>query len=139
MSETTAQSDPSAVARFRGNLEQTHLLLKLTYGLVPIVAGLDKFTNLLASWSEFLPAAIAGVLPVEPMVFMYVVGVVEIVAGVLVLTRYTEYAAYVVAGWLVAVALTQVGGGNYTIAVRDVVMAVGAVALAQLDVTHGAS
>lgn len=106
--------------------------MKYTYGLVPIVAGLDKFTNLLTTWTELLPEAVAGALPVAPAVFMYVVGVVEVVAGVVVLTRYTEYGAYLVAAWLLGIAAVLVVGGNFDVAVRDVVMAVGAVALAQL-------
>lgn len=137
MSETTAQAESTTVAGYRGNVDATRRLLKVVYGLVPIVAGADKFTNLLTTWTELLPAAIAGALPVEPTVIMYVVGVVEIVAGVVVLSRYTEEGAYLVAAWLAAVAVTQVVGGNYDVAVRDLVMAVGAVALAQLEAAGG--
>ena len=117
---------------FRGDLDRTRLLLRLVYGLVPIVAGVDKFTNVLATWTDYVPAAVAGALPVEVQVFMYLVGLVEIVAGLVVLSRYTEYGAYLVAGWLTAVAVVLVVGGNFDVAVRDLVMAVGAVALAQL-------
>ena len=117
---------------FRGDLDQTRLLLRVVYGLVPIVAGVDKFTNVLTTWTDYVPAAVAGVLPMEAQVFMYLVGLVEIVAGLVVLSRYTEYGAYLVAGWLTAVAVVLVVGGNFDVAVRDLVMAVGAVALAQL-------
>ena len=117
---------------FRGDLDQTRLLLRVVYGLVPIVAGVDKFTNVLAIWTDYVPAAVAGALPMEAQVFMYLVGLVEIVAGFVVLSRYTEYGAYLVAGWLTAVAVVLVVGGNFDVAVRDLVMAVGAVALAQL-------
>ncbi|HKJ58457.1 MAG TPA: DoxX family protein [Halobacteriales archaeon] len=117
---------------FRGDLHQTRLLLRVVYGLVPIVAGVDKFANVLATWTDYVPAAVAGVLPMEAQVFMYLVGLVEIVAGLVVLSRYTEYGAYLVAGWLTAVAVVLVVGGNFDVAVRDLVMAVGAVALAQL-------
>jgi len=117
---------------FRGDLDQTRLLLRVVYGLVPIVAGVDKFTNVLATWTDYVPAAVAGALPMEAQVFMYLVGLVEIVAGLVVLSRYTEYGAYLVAGWLTAVAVVLVVGGNFDVAVRDLVMAVGAVALAQL-------
>ena len=117
---------------FRGDLDRTRLLLRLVYGLVPIVAGVDKFTNVLATWTDYVPATVAGALPMEAQVFMYLVGLVEIVAGLVVLSRYTEYGAYLVAGWLTAVAAVLVVGGNFDVAVRDLVMAVGAVALAQL-------
>lgn len=139
MSESTTQAQSATRIEFRGNLERTRLLLRVVYGLVPIVAGLDKFTNLLTIWAEYLPAAIVGVLPVEAQLFMYVVGVVEVVAGLVVLSRYTEHGAYLVAGWLAAIAVTQVIGGNYDIAVRDLVMAVGAIALAQLDAASKSS
>lgn len=132
MPEATTRTDAAHETGFRGNLAQTRRLLKVVYGAVPIVAGLDKFANVLVTWTDYLPAAFGGVLPLDPVSFMYVVGVIEIVAGVIVLTRYTERGAYLVAVWLVAIAGTQVVAGNYDIAVRDLVMSVGAVALAQL-------
>ena len=66
-------------------LTDIQLFGKLTYGIVPIVAGADKFTNLLTSWSEYLNPALAGMLPFNTATFMMIVGVVEILAGVLVL------------------------------------------------------
>lgn len=131
MAETSTQHEPRTGFNFRGNMEQTQLLLRLVYGLFPIVAGVDKFTNVLADWSEFLPAVIAKIVPLTPDAFMYIVGVVEIVAGIIVLWR-TEYGAYLVAAWLTAIAVTQIIGGNYDIAVRDLWIAIGAIALAQL-------
>ena len=29
-------------------------LLKFTYGIIPIVAGADKFTNLLTNWAQYI-------------------------------------------------------------------------------------
>lgn len=139
MSDSSTQARTTTRTAFRGNLDQTRLLLRIVYGLVPIVAGADKFTNLLTTWTEYLPAAFVGVLPVEAQVFMYLVGAIEVVAGLVVLSRYTEYGAYLVAGWLTTIAITQVVAGNYDIAVRDLVMAVGAVALAQLVAAKDAS
>lgn len=138
MAETTTAEELPTTTGVRGDLETTYTLLKVVYGLVPIVAGLDKFTNLLVTWTDYLPTVVVDVLPVEPALFMYVVGVVEIVAGIVVLSRYTEYGAYLVAAWLVGVAATLLVSGYYDVAVRDVVMAVGAVALAQLAAArHG--
>jgi len=133
MAETQTHTGESAVSRYRGDLVVTRQLLVAVYGLVPIVAGLDKFANVLADWPSYLPGAIASALPVEPQVFMYAVGAIEIVAGLAVLVGFVEYGAYLVAAWLVAIAGTQVLAGNYDVAVRDVVMAAGAVALAQLE------
>jgi len=108
-------------------------ILKITYGLVPIVAGLDKFTNLLTDWKKYLPASFTGVLPVSPATFMMIVGIIEIVAGLLVLLR-PLIGAYIVMAWLIAIALTLIIGGHYyDVAVRDLVMAVSAYVLAQLS------
>ena len=64
--------------------------LRLSYGLVPIIAGLDKFTNLLVDWKQYLNPVAERVLPFSGSTFMRLVGVVEIVAGVLVLTKLTR-------------------------------------------------
>jgi uncharacterized membrane protein YphA (DoxX/SURF4 family) len=135
MSETQTQTDAKYGSGFTGDLTMTRKLLKLVYGLVPIIAGADKFTNLIANWTDYMPAVLGSVTPLDPTMFMYIVGIVEIVAGVIVLTRYTRYGAALVAAWLVAVAGSQLLIGNYDIAVRDLVMAVGAIALIQLSVS----
>jgi uncharacterized membrane protein YphA (DoxX/SURF4 family) len=110
-------------------LSRVQLILKLTFGLVPIVAGLDKFTNLLTDWSKYLNV---DIIPFDPSVFMMIVGVIEIAAGILVLIK-TELGAYVVAAWLVCIALTLILSMNYLdVAVRDIVMAIGAYSLARL-------
>jgi uncharacterized membrane protein YphA (DoxX/SURF4 family) len=107
--------------------------LRLTYGLVPIVAGFDKFTNLLTDWTQYLSPVATQVLPVSAATFMHVVGVIEIIAGLLVLSRWTRVGAYVVSAWLVAIAANLVTTGQYLdVAVRDLVMAVGAFTLARL-------
>jgi uncharacterized membrane protein YphA (DoxX/SURF4 family) len=112
--------------------ESVFQTLRWTYGVVPVVAGLDKFTNLLVDWEKYLAAPIAGLLPFEPAVWMGIVGVIEVVAGVAVLTRWTRHAATVVALWLVGIAVNLLVAGYYDIAVRDLVMAVGAWSLARL-------
>lgn len=113
-------------------LDTPFTMLKLTYGLVPIVAGLDKFTNLLTDWKQYLSPVAAHALPVSPATFMMIVGVIEIVAGLLVLGR-TRLGAYIVGAWLVGIALNLITTGHYLdVAVRDLVMSVGAFALAKL-------
>lgn len=114
-----------------------YTLLKFTYGLVPIVAGLDKFTNLLTDWDKYLNPSIAQMLPFSPHTFMMIVGVIEIVAGLIVLAR-PAIGAYIVMAWLVCIALTLITGKGYLdVAVRDLVMAIGAYSLAQLARTEG--
>ncbi|WP_109299918.1 hypothetical protein [Aquimarina sp. AU474] len=107
-------------------------LLKYTYGVVPIVAGLDKFTNILTDWSMYVSTNFANMVPIETETFMMVVGVIEIIAGLLVLSR-PKVGGYVVMGWLSAIALVLIFSGHYIdVAVRDIVMAIGAFVLVKL-------
>lgn len=114
------------------NLESLYRPLWLTYGLVPLLAGLDKFFNLLTDWPKYLSPWMANLLPVSAETFMYAVGVIEIVVGLLVLTRWTRLGAWIAAAWLVLIALNLVTMGLFDIAVRDLAMAVGAYTLARL-------
>lgn len=107
-------------------------VMRWTYGLVPIVAGADKFTNLLTDWQKYLSPTARRTLPVAPSTFMRAVGVIEIAAGALVLNRKTApVGAYVVGGWLGAIALNLIANRDFDIAVRDVVMGIGAITLAR--------
>ena len=107
-------------------------ILKLTYGLVPIIAGLDKFTNMLTSWVQYLHPGIAALLPFSGHTFMIIVGVIEIAAGLIVLFR-PSVGSYIVMAWLALIALSLVASGKFLdVAVRDLVMAVGAFSLAQV-------
>lgn len=114
------------------NVQLVKNILKYTFGLVPIVAGLDKFTNILTDWTQYLSDGLADMLPFEPSVFMMIIGVIEIVAGILVFTK-TKFGAYLVSVWLVLIALTLLFSGTYLdVAVRDIVMAIAAFSLAKL-------
>lgn len=117
---------------YRQETRHLQTLLKLTYGIVPIVAGADKFTNILTDWGAYLAPGLAGMLPFAPATFLMIVGVIEIVAGILVLAR-PAIGAYVVAAWLVCIALTLLFSWRFVdVAVRDLVMAIGAYVLARL-------
>ena len=108
-------------------------ILRFTFGLVPIVAGLDKFTDLLTNWDMYLHPGIASMLPFSVHTFMQIVGVIEIIAGVLVLIK-PAIGAYVVMAWLIAIALTLLASGKYLdVAVRDLVMSISALSLARLS------
>jgi uncharacterized membrane protein YphA (DoxX/SURF4 family) len=107
-----------------------HTILKYTYGLVPIVAGLDKFTNILVDWKHYLSPIVSNLIPATT--FMYAVGVIEIIAGIIVLS-YTRIGAYIVSAWLIGITINLLTTGQYfDIAVRDTVMAIGAFCLAKL-------
>ncbi|HEY6901593.1 MAG TPA: hypothetical protein VI233_13155 [Puia sp.] len=117
-------------------VKQLQTTLKLTFGLVPVVAGLDKFTNLLTNWVDYL-GSLKGAVPMDPLIFMKIVGVIEIVAGILVLVR-PLIGAYVVMAWLACIALELLIGTHfYDVAVRDLVMAISAYTLAQLTRISG--
>jgi hypothetical protein len=120
-------------------LEALYRPLWLTYGLVPLLAGIDKFFDLLTDWAGYLSPAIAGLLPVSPQTFMSLVGVIEILAGLMVLTRWPRTGAWVVAAWLVLIAGNLILLGLYDIAVRDLAMAVGAYSLVQLAAAREAA
>jgi hypothetical protein len=110
----------------------TFNLLKLTFGIVPIVAGLDKFTNLLTHWDAYISPAVVDMLPVSASAFMMIIGVVEIAAGVIVLMR-PAIGGLIVAAWLTVVAISLIAGLHHLdVAVRDLVMAVGAFSFAKI-------
>lgn len=119
-------------------LESVWWTLRMSFGLVPLLAGLDKFFNLLTHWPKYVAPVFAHALPATPQQFMYVVGVIEIVAGLgMLLSPWTKLFSYVVAAWLIAIAVNLIAGGFYDIAVRDLVMAASAISLGRLtDVVH---
>lgn len=123
---TTATSTSRATSPVSDRLTTVRNLLKYTYGLVPIVAGLDKFTHLLTDWSKYLAPLVTDILPFQPDTFMYIVGVIEVLAGILVLIK-PKPGSLIVSLWLVGIAINLLLAGQYyDIAVRDVVMAIGA-------------
>lgn len=115
------------------NIKPLQTLLKFTYGLVPIVAGADKFTNLLTNWANYLAPWMKSMLPFSEHAFMMIVGVIEMVAGIIVLAK-PQIGAWIVSAWLLLIALVLISGGTYLdVAVRDIVMAIGAYVLAKLS------
>jgi len=110
-------------------IDAVYVPLKITYGLVPLLAGLDKFTNLLTTWDAYLAPAIRQILPMEPSTFMRAVGAVEIVVGLAILTKLTRLGAYDAMAWLVAISINLILAGYLDVAVRDLTMAVGAYSL----------
>jgi uncharacterized membrane protein YphA (DoxX/SURF4 family) len=115
------------------NVQIVKTVLKYTFGLVPIIAGLDKFTNILTDWSQYVSTGMADMLPFEASTFMMIVGIIEIVAGLLVFIK-PKIGALVVMAWLIGIALTLILSWNFVdVAVRDLVMAIGAFSLFKLS------
>jgi uncharacterized membrane protein YphA (DoxX/SURF4 family) len=119
--------------KFDKRVESAWWALRIGLGVAPVAAGLDKFFNLLADWEGYLSPVFKGLLPVSAVTFMHVVGIVEIVVGLAILTRWTRVGSYVATAWLVLIALNLVTTGKFLdVAVRDVEMAIAAYTLARL-------
>ena len=112
---------------------QAFLLLRAAFTVAPIVFGVDKFFNILTDWPSYLAPWIDGIVPGTAQQAMYAVGVVEIAAGLLVAYRPT-IGGYVVAAWLAGIiANLLLLRGFYDVALRDLGLLVGALALARLS------
>ncbi len=114
-------------------LDSAWWALRIGLGLGPLLAGLDKFFDILANWEMYLSPAVVKLLPVSAPTFMRIVGVIEMIVGLAILTRWTRIGAYVAMAWLAAIAVNLVTTGMfYDLAVRDLEIAIGAFALARL-------
>lgn len=113
-------------------LETPARAMRIAFGLMATLAGLDKFLNILADWGSYLSPLAVEALPFPPGVFMGIVGIVEIGVGVAILAIAPRIGAYVASAWLLLVAANLVLAGHLDIAVRDVVLALGAFTLARL-------
>ena len=115
---------------------QAFQILRIGFTVAPIVAGLDKFLGLLVNWDQYLPPVVNNTLGGSGHQFMYVVGAIEIAAGIGVFLK-PKIFAYVVAAWLVAIILNLLLiPGYFDIALRDLGLALGALALARLSVKY---
>lgn len=118
---------------FDKRLNTAWWVLRIGFGVGPIAAGTDKFFNILTQWPMYLSPLVPRITHLRPETFMHIVGIVEICAGILVLTRYTRIAAYVVMLWLIGIAINLVTTGLfYDVAVRDIEISLGVFALAKL-------
>jgi uncharacterized membrane protein YphA (DoxX/SURF4 family) len=114
--------------------------LRIGLGLAAFVAGLDKFFNILTDWVLYLSPLVKGLIPVSGDVFMRVVGVIEMAAGLLVLAGFARVGGYIVMVWLVGIAASLLTTGRFfDVAVRDVEMALAAYTLARLTEVREAS
>src|SRR4051794_7193934 len=133
-SRAAATSVPDAVAGspWRDARYQAFWMLRLGYTVIPLTMGIDKFFNGLVYWPKYLADWVDNIAPGTAQQFMYFVGIVEIVAGVLVLLK-PRYAAYVVAAWLAGIVINLFSYGEwYDVAVRDLGLMAGALVLGRL-------
>jgi uncharacterized membrane protein YphA (DoxX/SURF4 family) len=118
---------------FERQLNSAWWTLRIGLGVAPFLAGLDKFFNLLTNWEMYLNPLAPRLLHVSPTAFMRGAGVVEMIVGLAVLTRWTRLGAYVVMLWLLAIAGNLLSTGQFLdVAVRDVLIALSAYTLARL-------
>ena len=106
--------------------------MRIAIGLMATLAGIDKFFNLLVDWSSYVSPIAAQLLPFSTDVFMWIVGVIEFAVGISILTALPVLGSYVASAWLLLVAVNLTLGGYFDIAVRDVVLSIGAFTLARL-------
>jgi uncharacterized membrane protein YphA (DoxX/SURF4 family) len=115
-------------------------LMRIALGLGLFLAGLDKFFDLLTTWSMYLSPLAEGLLPVSGEVFLRGVGIVEMAVGIAILTRWTEAGAYVMCAWLVGIALNLALAAHFwDLVLRDLETAVSAFALARLSAWRAAT
>jgi uncharacterized membrane protein YphA (DoxX/SURF4 family) len=127
-----AAENGSGASRWADPRFQAYALMRVTFTVAPIALGLDKFFNVLVHWPKYLAPWINDIAPGTAQQFMYFVGGVEIVAGVLVALK-PRYGAYVVAAWLAGIITNLLTySGYYDIAFRDFGLMLGALTLARL-------
>jgi uncharacterized membrane protein YphA (DoxX/SURF4 family) len=132
----TARSDAGATAVASADWSdpryQAFALMRLAFTVAPIAFGLDKFFNVMVDWPQYLAPWINDIAPGTGQDFMYLVGAVEIVAGIVVALK-PRYGAYVVAAWLAGIILNLLtASGWYDVALRDFGLMLGALTLARL-------
>jgi uncharacterized membrane protein len=115
---------------------QAFLLLRTVFTVAPVLFGLDKFTNLLVSWDQYLAPWINDLVPGTGTQAMYAVGVTEILAGLAVAIA-PRFGGWLVAAWLGGIIVDLLTlSGYYDVALRDFGLLVAAVALARLARAH---
>lgn len=122
----------------RDGTRQAFLLLRTVFTVAPILFGLDKFVRILTSdWERYLAPWMDSIIPGDARTAMYIVGAVEIVAGILV-ALLPRLGGVVVAAWLAGIIVSLVSAGGYLdIALRDFGLLVAALALSLLAAGQG--
>jgi hypothetical protein len=118
---------------FDSRLDRAWWALRIGLGVGPFLAGVDKYFNLLTNWTAYISPLALKILPFSGQTFMHIVGVIEMIVGLAILTKWTRVGAYVASAWLLAIAINLVSTGMFfDVAVRDVEMALAAFVLARM-------
>ena len=135
--ETHSTALPRVDVRVGTPAHQAFQILRFGFTVAPIVAGLDKFFGVLVNWDQYLAPVANSMLGGNGHAFMMVVGVIEIVAGIGVWFKPRIF-ANVVAAWLVLIIINLLMiPGYFDIALRDLGLALGALALGRLSQEYG--
>lgn len=127
------------MADFDERLNLSWWVLRIGLGVGPIITGIDKYFNKLTDWGMYLSPMATKVLPISTTTFMHIVGIIEIAAGLIVLTRWTKFGSYLVTIWLLGIAVNLLTTGMfYDLAMRDAEIALGGFALSQLTAVREA-
>jgi hypothetical protein len=122
---------------FDSRLDQAWWALRIGLGVGPFLAGLDKYFDILANWPSYVSPLALKILPFSAPTFMHIVGVIEMIVGLAILTKWTRLGSYVASVWLLAIAFNLVSTGMFLdVAVRDVEIALAAFVLARLTETR---
>ncbi len=122
---------------FENKMNAAWWALRIGLGAAAFLAGLDKFFNLLTDWQVYLSPMLARMLPISGATFMHLIGVIEMIVGLAILTRWTRLGSYIAMAWLAAIALNLVTTGRFfDVAVRDLEMAIAAFTLGRLTETR---
>jgi uncharacterized membrane protein YphA (DoxX/SURF4 family) len=112
---------------------QAYLILRVGFAAAPIIAGIDKFTDLLTNWDKYLSPTFASISPLDVHSTMMAVGVIEVLAGLFVAIK-PRIGAYIVAAWLVGIIINLLLiPGYFDVALRDFGLCLGAIALGRLS------
>src|SRR5256885_5765437 len=131
-------TSPRAMPAMGDAAYQGYVILHIGFAALPIIAGVDKFFDVLTNWDTYLAPIVTQTLNMNAHMFMMIVGVIEIAAGLLVAVR-PQIGGYVVAAWLAGIIVNlffltgQTGTLAYDIALRDFGLMLGALALARIS------
>jgi hypothetical protein len=131
--ETAVETPTEYAQQSHDYAHQAYMILLVAFVAAPILAGLDKYLNILTDWTRYLAPVVPSWTGIAAGTFMMIVGVIEIVAGLIVAFK-PSFGGYLVAVWLWGITINLLlVPGFYDIALRDFGLSLGALALARLS------
>src|SRR6202162_3900088 len=101
------------MTNFDDRLNVSWWALRIGLGVGPIITGIDKYFNKLTDWGMYLSPMATKVIPVSASTFMHIVGVLEIISGLIVLSRWTKFGSYLVTFRLLGIAVNLLTIGMF--------------------------